>query len=391
MNKPIRTLLVFCATVCFFAASVTVPAASADPSTPKSPASTDLFGDSVVAKGKGFEIKRSQLDEEVFRLKGQVAARGRTISPEESLGLEKQVLDQLIQLALLRAKATDAEKAAAKEAADKRIEEAQTALGSDEAFNRRLKAEGLTREQLLNKWTEGVAAESAAKREMNVKVTDADAKKYYESKPGNFETPEMVRVSHILFSTQDPNDSNPDPTRKKELSDAEKKAKRKQAEDVLKRARDGEDFTKLAREYSEDPAVKQNNGEYKFSRDDAFVPEFKAAAFSLNTNQISDIVTTLFGYHIIKLWEKIPARTEPYSGPDTKATLRRPDGQYVTATIKEILTNEALSKEFPDYIKKLRKEADVQILDDKLKPDLAADATATDAGLNSLAPKAAAK
>ena len=345
----------------------------------------------MIAKGKGFEIKRSQLDEEVFRLKGQVAARGRTVSPEEALALEKQVLDQLIQLALLRGRATDAEKAAAKEAADKRVEEAQTALGSQEAFNRRLKAEGLTREQLLNKWTEGVAAESAAKREMNVKVSDEDAKKYYESKPGNFEAPEMVRVSHILLSTTDPNDTNPDPSRKKELSEPEKKAKRKQAEDLLKRARDGEDFTKLAREFSEDPAVKQNNGEYKFSREDPFVPEFKAAAFSLNTNQISDIVTTMFGYHIIKLWEKIPARTEPFSGPDTKATLRRPDGQYVTATIKEILTNETLSKQFPDYIKKLRKEADVQILDDKLKPDLTADATASEPGVDALVPKAAAK
>lgn len=391
MNKSLRTLVALLATVLFFSVSIAVPAAEADSNAARPLTSSELFGDSVVAKGKGFEIKRSQLDEEVFRLKGQVAARGRTMSPEESLALEKQVLDQLIQLALLRGKATDAEKAAAKESADKRIEEAQTALGSDEIFKRRLKAEGLTREQLLNKWSEGAAAESAAKREMNVVVTDDDAKKYYESKPGNFETPEMVRVSHILFSTQDPNDTNPDPNRKRELSDAEKKAKRKQAEDVLKQARDGQDFTKLARQYSEDPAVKQNNGEYKFSRDDPFVPEFKAAAFSLNTNQISDIVTTMFGYHIIKLWEKIPARTEPYSGPDTKATMRRPDGQYVTASIKEILTNEALSKQFPDYIKQLRKDADVQILDEKLKPDLTADTTVVEPGIDQLVPKSAAK
>jgi len=386
MNRPFQALVSSLATAAFIASSAAAPAPDADSKASKPLSSSELFGDSVVAKGKGFEIKRSQLDEEVFRLKGQVAARGRNLSPEESVALEKQVLDQLIQLALLKLKTTDADNAAAKEVATKRMDEAQTALGSDEAFKRRLRAEGLTREQLLAKWTEGGAAEAAAKRELEVKITDDAAKKYYDSKPANFETPEMVRVSHILFSTQDPNDTTPDPTRKKDLSDPEKKAKHKRAEAALKRAKEGEDFTKLARELSEDPAVKQNNGEYKFSRDDPFVPEFKAAAFSLTTNQISDIVTTLFGYHIMKLWEKIPAKTEPFSGPDTKATMRRSDGQYVTATIREILTNEELSKQFPDYIKKLRKDADVQILDEKLKPDLTADVTP-----GTLTPNAASK
>ena len=78
-------------------------------------------------------------------------------------------------------------------------------------------------------------------------------------------------------------------------------------EGLLKRARAGEDFAKLAKEYSEDPGSKDKGGEYKFPRGQ-MVPEFEAAAFSLKTNQVSDIVTTSFGYHIIKLSEKIPAQ-----------------------------------------------------------------------------------
>ena len=119
------------------------------------------------------------------------------------------------------------------------------------------------------------------------------------------------------------------------------------------------------------PSMKDSNAAFGLVVNHTGYP----AAFSLTTNQISDIVPTLFGYHILKLWEKIPARTEPFSGPDTKATMRRPDGQYVSATIREILTNEELTKQFPDYIKKLRKDADVQVLDEKLKPDLTADAS----------------
>ena len=91
------------------------------------------------------------------------------------------------------------------------------------------------------------------------------------------------------------------------MTEEQKAAKRKEMEGLLKRARAGEDFAKLAKEYSEDPGSKDKGGEYTFPRGQ-MVPEFEAAAFSLNTNQVSDIVTTRFGYHIIKLSEKIPAQ-----------------------------------------------------------------------------------
>ena len=120
-----------------------------------------------------------------------------------------------------------------------------------------------------------------------------------------------------------------------------------------KRAKDGEDFAKLAKEFSEDPGSKDKGGEYKFPRGQ-MVAEFEAAAFSMKTNQISDIVTTQFGYHIIKLSEKIPAQ---------KVELAK-----VSQDIKDYLKGQAVQKELPKYMEKLKKEADVQILDEKLKP-----------------------
>src|SRR5207245_5522008 len=121
---------------------------------------------------------------------------------------------------------------------------------------------------------------------------------FYDENPAKFEQPEMVRASHILLNTKDTAAGT-------ELTPEQKAAKRKQMEAILKRARDGEDFAKLANEYSEDPGSKDKGGEYTFPRG-KMVPEFEAAAFSLQTNQVSDIVTTPFGYHIIKLSEKIP-------------------------------------------------------------------------------------
>ena len=134
---------------------------------------------------------------------------------------------------------------------------------------------------------------------------------------------------------------------------------------MLKRAKAGEDFAKLAKEYSEDPGSKDKGGEYTFPRGQ-MVPEFEAAAFSLGTNQISDIVTTQFGYHIIKTYEKIPAKKVEFDEAKND--------------IKEYLSGQTVQKQLPEYLEKLEKDANVQILDEKLKP--APKAPAEPAGLN---------
>jgi peptidyl-prolyl cis-trans isomerase C len=319
---------------------------------------SDLFGNKVVAKGTGVEVTRVQLDDEVIRLKAQAAAHNQNIPPEQMGMMERQVLEQFIQVQLLQAKATEADKAAGKALAEKRFEEAKTKLGSEEALNRQLKLMGATREEVLSKWTESAIAETVLKRELKVNVTDADARKYFDDNPARFETPEMVRASHILLTTTDPKTNT-------ELTEAQKTAKHKEMEGLLKRARAGEDFAKLAQEYSEDPGSKDKGGEYKFPRGQ-MVPEFEAAAFSLSTNQVSDIITTRFGYHIIKLSEKIPAKKVEY---DKAAN-----------DIKEGLTQQELQKQFPDYVAKLKTEAKVEILDEKLKAQELPTASAPPAG-----------
>jgi len=329
-------------------------AAAAKPSMKTS----DLFGSKVIAKGKGIEVTRGQLDDEAVRLKGQAAARNQSIPPEQMAMMERQILEQLIQLQLLKAQATEADKAAGKALAEKRFEDAKTKLGSDEALNRQLKLMGTTREEVLAEWTDSATAENVLKRELKVNITDEDARKYYEDNPAKFEQPEMVRASHILLMTTDPKTNA-------ELTEEQKKAKRKEMEGLLKRARDGEDFAKLAKEFSEDPGSKDKGGEYKFPKGQ-MVPEFEAAAFSLKTNQVSDIVTTRFGFHIIKLSEKIPAEKVQFA--------------KAQSDIKDGLTQQALQKQFPDYIAKLKKEAGVEILDEKLKPKETADAPGLPAG-----------
>src|SRR5262249_5626167 len=156
-------------------------------------------------------------------------------SADQTVLMEQQILDQLINVQLLKAKATDADRAAGKAAAEKRFNDVKTKLGSDDALKRQLTLMGATQDEVLRKWTEAMTAEAVLKRELKINISDADAKKYYDENPAKFEQPEMVRASHILLSTRDL-------TTGTELSDDKKAAKRKEMEGLLKRARAGEDF-----------------------------------------------------------------------------------------------------------------------------------------------------
>jgi peptidyl-prolyl cis-trans isomerase C len=126
-------------------------------------------------------------------------------------------------------------------------------------------------------------------------VTEADAKQFYDTNPQYFQQPEQIRASHILIKTEG-------------MDEAKKAEAKKKIEDILKKARDGEDFAVLAKTYTEDPGSKDTGGEYTFPKG-KMVPEFENAAFALEVGKISDVVETQFGYHIIKLSEKMPAKT----------------------------------------------------------------------------------
>lgn len=354
------------------------------------PTLTDLFGDPVVAKGKGFEIKQSQLDTEIVRSKAPYAAQGQTPPP----GLDAQVLDKMVGMEVLLSRATPDDRAKAKEQFEKSLEayKADRKLSNEDfakQLSPQLRIQGVTREQWDKQQIDQAVVPLVLERELKVDVSDEEVKKFYDSKPAQLEEPEMVRASHILLSTKDPADPNPNMGARRDLPEDQKRARRKQMEDILKRAKAGEDFAKLASQYSDDPGSKDRGGEYIFPRGQ-MAPEFETAAFSLNTNQISDIVTTVFGYHIIKLNEKMPARSAAlddevafaaagymvikkyWTGPPEVTKSAR----KLSAIIRQNLEGQQRQKLFPEYMAKIKKEAGVVILDDKLKvPESAAVST----------------
>src|ERR1043166_1952912 len=225
--------LMLVATVSLRAADSTNGAISPGPASPKPTRISDLFADVLVAKGKGVEIKRSQLDEMVINVKSSAVAGGQTIPPDRMPMLEQQVLDQLINIQLLMGRAADADKAKGKEVSAKRFEEIRTRAGSEEVLSRQLKSVGMNQDTLKAKMNEEATARAVVERELGVKVSDEEVKKFYDDNPSDFEEPEKVRASHILLGTRDEKGN--------ELPKEKKDAKRKLAEELVKRARAEQD------------------------------------------------------------------------------------------------------------------------------------------------------
>ena len=315
------------------------------------PSMTALFGDPVIAKGKGVEIKQSALDEVVLGIKSAYAARNQTIPPQQMPGIEATLLTRLIQIQLLLQKSTDVDKAEGKKKADTQLAALLERAGSQEAFDRQLKAVGMTPEELRTKITQEATATAVLNRELNISASDAEATNFYATHPADFEQPETVHVRHILLFTIDPATQAP-------LPEDQIQAKRKEIDGLLKRVKAGENFATLAEQYSQDPSSKVKGGELPPFGRGQMVPQFEAAAFSMPTNTVSDVITTDFGFHIIKLLDKTPAQKIAFA--------------TVSDKIKDYLMQQKTQKLAPPYLTALSKSADVEILDPELKAAAAA-------------------
>lgn len=143
----------------------------------------------------------------------------------------------------------------------------------------------------------------------NTQLTDDELKAAYNQNLQQFMVPNRVHVEHILFFT-------------KGKTDAEVAEIRKKAEDVLKQAKKTAKFDELAKKYSEDPTTKDKGGDLGWITQGQTVKEFERTAFSLPVGGVSDLVQTVYGFHIIKVLEKETAHTKTLD--EVKDTLRGP-------------------------------------------------------------------
>jgi peptidyl-prolyl cis-trans isomerase D len=156
------------------------------------------------------------------------------------------------------------------------------------------------------------AVVDTAKAEAGVQVTPDDLRAYYDQHRDQYRTPDQVKVSHILIKTP-----LPGPDGKVDEKGAAEAQRR--AEDLLKQLKAGAKLEDLAKKYSEDPGSAKQGGSLGWIGKGQTVPEFEKAAFSLPKGQISDLVKSSYGFHIIRVDDKQDAHVKTLD--DVKAEI----------------------------------------------------------------------
>ena len=210
---------------------------------------------------------------------------------------------------------------------DEQLKKAQEQYGGKDKFEQILKQQGFT----LDKYKDGLKVKAAQTLMINeyAGITEDKIKESYEKNKHQY------HLAHILISVK--SNSNPNG-----LSDEEAK---KKAEEVLKKVKDGGDFASLAKEYSNDTENASSGGDLVWSSKEntKFVSEFSNAAYSLNKDQVSDVVKTPFGYHIIKVLD-----TKDSSYDELKTSLEERAAEQAVKSDNTIVSK-ALKKLFEEY------------------------------------------
>lgn len=134
-------------------------------------------------------------------------------------------------------------------------------------------------------------------------IDDESIQKHYETYKDKYRVPKEVQARHILIKIN--------PREDEATKEATKDAAKKKAEDLLKRIKEGEDFAKLAKEFSEDAGSAVKGGDLGYFKKGSMTPNFEQAVFDMGIGDVSAVVETPFGYHIIKVEDIKAARTKP--------------------------------------------------------------------------------
>lgn len=310
-------------------------------------ATAPSFAATIAAKGKSFEVTGSELEDAVIAYKASQAMAGSPIPKEAEPAIRTEVLNRLVATKIFLGKATDSDRESAKITTAKFIEESKKRSPSEASFKRQILASGKTMEVFEAEVNEQSVVKAVIDRMLKSKqnVTDEEVRKYYEANPKEFTDPTRYKVRHVFLTLRDPES-------RQSLSDLAKQTKVLKMNEIASRARKGEDFAALAREYSEDRVSKELGGEYNFTMGQG-VPEFESATANLKPGQISDVVISRMGVHLIQLVEATPGKLKSFD--------------EVQQRIKDGLLQEKSQKALPEFIAQMRKEQEVQVLDAGVK------------------------
>ncbi len=283
----------------------------------------------------GDRIPMSALDK---GMQAEMAGNPELRSTENIAALRKMRLDYLINQQLIFQEGKKAGLVPQDAEIDAEFMKIKQRFPSQEAFEQILKQQGLTEEKLRGLISRGLTVQKvlAVKIEPTVKpVIDKDIADFYEANKDGFVESEKVSARHILIKVSS------------DSSDQEKEEAKNGVQAILKEASGGADFAELAKKHSQGPSAPQGGDLGYFTRGQMVKP-FEEAAFALEQGQISEVVETQFGYHIILVEDKKP--------------VRQLELEEVSEQIQEALFDKEMGVVLEEWLKSVREKADIKIL-----------------------------
>lgn len=298
----------------------------------------DDKGKKIVAKVNDKSIYEDQLAPQVEKALRKFKKHGmQKDSPDLVKRLQKKALDDVINQELLYQASKDLTIPNIDEKINEKIKEMKSRYPSEESFDASLKAKNITINDLKESIKKSVYIDKylESKGLRNPEVPEADIKEYYEKNKGSFKREETIMASHILIKVDEA--ANPE----------EKEQARKKAEKIRQEITNGKDFAEMAKEFSGcDSASK--GGDLGYIKRGYMPEEFDKGAFALKKDDISGVVQTKYGYHVIKVVDKKPEGIAPYD--------------EVKDFIGKFLRDGLSKKKLDSHIEELKEKARIEIL-----------------------------
>jgi peptidyl-prolyl cis-trans isomerase C len=291
----------------------------------------------VEPQGAVARVNGKPIDAIELRRAKKVMLRGQTPPADQSAAINKQAVEQLISAELLYQAAAKVEIKDMDKQIDAKLAQGKERFKDEQEFKKAIKElemdekelrEYTRRDLLITQFVESTFVAKAV-------VSDEEIRSFYDKNKDKFAQEETVKASHILIGVD-----------AAATADEKKKAQEK-ATKLKKELAGGADFATVAKGNSTCPSAAQG-GDLGFFGKGQMVPSFEKAAFALKPGEVSDVVETQFGYHIIKLTEKKPAATT--------------DFKEVKAKIEEFLKGQKVNEAIGKYLEEARKTAKVEIL-----------------------------
>jgi len=297
-------------------------------------ASPEKTSPDKAATVNGTVIPKQTLEREVRLFTDRMVRQGRQVPDVQVPVLRNEILDSLIDQELLYQDSQKQHMQVDKKAVDEKYDEIKKRFKTEQEFKDAISKMDVTEAEIRSQLKKGLAIDELLKSKVvkDIKVTEAEAKKYYDENTDQFKQAEQVKASHILIQVA------PD------ASDEKKAEAKKKIAAVQEKLKKGEDFATVAKESSEGPS-KSRGGDLGFFQRGQMDKAFEEVAFALEPGTISDVVETRFGYHIIKVDEKKPATTGSFSDEKDK--------------IEQYLKQQKTREKIEAYLEGLRKNAKI--------------------------------